>query len=177
MLVVCIYLFKHFQGYNLHIQRNCDFRDIMYTPLYTYIHTCWNKYSLTHAEETFFFVGYVHKFSFPGCLCLEDKSLRIAYIYCWCMHLVWLIHVQVCPRTDINLIKYLLPRAETSVRHYVAHAVAWCWEPDWTTAWHFIMHAAVIHLRLSVEPSAAVAQVVLQHDLSTSDYHLRLDAV
>ena len=39
------------------------------------------------------------------------------------------------------------------------------------------MHAAVIHLRLSITPSAAVAQVVLQHDLSASDYYPRLDAV
>jgi hypothetical protein len=39
------------------------------------------------------------------------------------------------------------------------------------------MHAAVIHLRLSVTPSAAVTKVVLQHKLSTSDYLLRLDAV
>jgi hypothetical protein len=30
---------------------------------------------------------------------------------------------------------------------------------------------------LSVTSSAAVAQVVLQHNLSSSDYHLRLDAM
>jgi hypothetical protein len=35
------------------------------------------------------------------------------------------------------------------------------------------MHAAVIHLRLSVTPSAAV----LQHNLSASDYQLRLDRI
>ena len=72
-----------------------------------------------------------------------------------------------------------LLRADMSVRHYtyMAHAVAWGWEPEWTTVWHFIMHAVVIHLRLSVTPSAAVAQVVLRHNLSTSDCHLRLDAV
>jgi hypothetical protein len=63
-----------------------------------------------------------------------------------------------------------LPRADTSVRRYVAHAVAWGWEPEW----HFIMHAAVIHLRLSVTPSAAVAQVVLQHNFFALNYHLPL---
>jgi len=70
-----------------------------------------------------------------------------------------------------------IPRANTSVRPYVAHAVAWGWDPEWTAVWHFIMHAAVIHLRLSVTPSATVAQVVLQHNLSTSVYYLRRDAV
>jgi len=39
------------------------------------------------------------------------------------------------------------------------------------------MHAAVIHLRLSVTPSAAVAQVVLHHNLCTSHYYLRPDAL
>lgn len=41
------------------------------------------------------------------------------------------------------------------------------WEPEWSTVWHFIMHAAVIHLELRVTPSAAVTQIVLQHNLST----------